>query len=598
MRIGRIILAATVVAAALSGDALAVANPAGVATVPPSQIGGGLVTTPNPIDRSGNLVITGNVGGGKEFRGAVPYRSTSEFWGGLGSSSLDSFLRRSYIPSDLQLYTQTYQPYYSPSRTVTTLRPDSLAAERFSTYSTEARINRGASLSAVSREQGEPSQELSLSAGVGAYSSLGTVRSALPGTEGLSLPGVGTPGELGELSDVALERFGVSRLERPILRDASLENLNRSPFSAEQFRTESELAQFRAEYGQVRSEAALERDLPSADELPGVGQQGRRNVHGLEGVELSREDGLFYLPEEGTREGAILPEELARVGDGRVVGLRGMPEPTEQTDGQERDGSQGQMDGAAAGARSGASEQSGVEVIDFGKGIGQTGQSYAEPYRSQSGQARGRPQVSSQDKDRAREILGAYHTAASHSRAKFEEHIRAADEYLRRREYYKAEDSYRLALVYQKREPIAQAGRGHALFVAGEYMSSALFLSRALEGFAAADAKARAEGRQPEGAAAWLVILRRSFSAMDKDDVENRIVDAEQWSKTSDSAELHFLLAYVYYQMGRGELAKAAVEKAYEKMPEVPAINMLKSAIESAPNPDTSPTDAGQPSGQ
>jgi hypothetical protein len=408
--------------------------------------------------------------------------------------------------------------------------------------------------------------------------------------EGLSLPGVGTPGELGELSDVALERFGVSRLERPVQRDASFENLSRRPFSSEQFRTESELAQFRAEYGQVRSEAAVERDLPSADELPGVGQQGRRDAHGLEGVELSS-DGLFYRLEEGTRDEAILPEELARVGDGRVVGL---PKPKEQTDGQQGDGSGGQMDVTAAGASSSASGQSSVEIIDFGKGVEQMDQSRAAPARSQGERSRGRSQVSSQDRDRAREILGPYHTVASHSRAKFEEHIRAADEYLRRREYYKAVDSYELALVYQKREPIAQAGRGHALFVAGEYMSSALFLSRALEGFAAA-AKAGAEDRQPEDAAAWLVILRRSFSAIDKDDVESRIVDAEQWRNTSDVGELHFLLAYVYHQMGRGELAKAAIEKAYEKMPEVPAVIMLKSAVESAPNPGTSPTNAGQP---
>jgi hypothetical protein len=43
--------------------------------------------------------------------------------------------------------------------------------------------------------------------------------------------------------------------------------------------------------------------------------------------------------------------------------------------------------------------------------------------------------------------------------------------------------------------------------------------------------------------------------------------------------------------MGRGELAKAAIEKAYEKMPQAPAVNMLKSAIELAPNPGTSQTD-------
>ena len=67
----------------------------GMGTVPQTTFRSGLVKTPNPIDRSSNLVVTGNVGGGKHFRGPVPYNAISDFGGTLGSSTLDSFLRRS-----------------------------------------------------------------------------------------------------------------------------------------------------------------------------------------------------------------------------------------------------------------------------------------------------------------------------------------------------------------------------------------------------------------------------------------------------------------------------------------------------------------------
>ena len=66
-------------------------NPAGSATVPMSSIYNGLTSTPNPVDASGNLVITGNVRRGGHFRGNVPYESTTSFRAGLGSSSLNSF---------------------------------------------------------------------------------------------------------------------------------------------------------------------------------------------------------------------------------------------------------------------------------------------------------------------------------------------------------------------------------------------------------------------------------------------------------------------------------------------------------------------------
>jgi hypothetical protein len=68
----------------------------------------------------------------------------------------------------------------------------------------------------------------------------------------------------------------------------------------------------------------------------------------------------------------------------------------------------------------------------------------------------------------------------------------------------------------------------------------------------------------------------------DRDKVESRIADIEEWLQRSDSGELQFLLGYVYYQLGRTVEAKKAIGAAYEKLPDAPAVKTLKKAIDSA----------------
>ena len=62
-------------------------SPVGSPTLPPSSYEGGLVTNPNPLDNSSNSVITGNVRGGKQFRGPIPYEFIHEFPGPAGLDS-------------------------------------------------------------------------------------------------------------------------------------------------------------------------------------------------------------------------------------------------------------------------------------------------------------------------------------------------------------------------------------------------------------------------------------------------------------------------------------------------------------------------------
>ncbi|MHC4646914.1 MAG: hypothetical protein ACYTBJ_15565, partial [Planctomycetota bacterium] len=90
-------------------------------------------------------------------------------------------------------------------------------------------------------------------------------------------------------------------------------------------------------------------------------------------------------------------------------------------------------------------------------------------------------------RDRARAIMGPHATFESFTRAKFAESAATGADYLTRGMYYRAADSYAMASIYTPDDASAYAGRSHALFAAGEYMSSALYIARAVEILAGVD---------------------------------------------------------------------------------------------------------------
>jgi tetratricopeptide (TPR) repeat protein len=179
---------------------------------------------------------------------------------------------------------------------------------------------------------------------------------------------------------------------------------------------------------------------------------------------------------------------------------------------------------------------------------------------------------------RTKSIMGPFETFASFSEDKFNQHMRAAEQFLKQGRYYLAADAYTLASLYKPDDPLAYAGKSHALFASGEYMSSALFLSRALQIF-------------PEYAQ-----FKIDIEAMvgDRDKLESRVVDVEEWLGRSSAPELQFLLAYVYYQMDRPQPAKEAIDAAYEKMPQSPAVLALKKVLDDIPMPPAVDKDSSQ----
>jgi len=162
--------------------------------------------------------------------------------------------------------------------------------------------------------------------------------------------------------------------------------------------------------------------------------------------------------------------------------------------------------------------------------------------------------------------MGPHESIQSLSDDKFSRHMQAAEDYLRAGKYYKAADSFALALIYGPDNPQALVGKSHALFAAGEYMSSALFLSRAL-------------AIRPDYAKSKIDLVTLLG---DRSRLARRIGELEQWSARSGSPALGLLLGYVYFQTGRLNEAARAIEAAHMKIPQSPAIAATKSAIASA----------------
>jgi tetratricopeptide (TPR) repeat protein len=160
--------------------------------------------------------------------------------------------------------------------------------------------------------------------------------------------------------------------------------------------------------------------------------------------------------------------------------------------------------------------------------------------------------------------MGSHSSLESLSQSKFNQHMLDAEEHLKAGRYYRAAGCFSMASVYQADSPLALAGRGHALFAAGEYVSSALFLSRAL-------------AISPE-----YLQMKVDLAAIlgDENKLADRIADIEQWLARSGSSQLQFLLGYVYYRMGQLLRAKQAIDAAFEKTPQSPAVQAMKITID------------------
>jgi tetratricopeptide (TPR) repeat protein len=537
-------------------------NPIGPATVPQSSYRSGLFASPNPVDTTGNSVITGNVGGGKHFRGMVPYSSTSNFAGTAGSTTLDSFLRRSAGSGGSSEQAGGYIPFYSSSGTVTTTRPGLSGIVRPPTTNTQDRTAEGFTLSGTGQDQALAGQQIGIS-----DVSYRPMRFSPQQLERLISDGVLSQAEVKRIVD----EQNVGQMER---LQQDLERLeSRGPLFKQSLIVRDDPLRPFSKFEQTK-------DALRPFELPGLKKQADEDIQ-LQAAEkketASAKDEQAYL--QTIKQIDAFKQAAQDSAGGDVYEqmkqqLAEMKKSFETTDNQE----------TAEQGKSKAEEKEPPKTgrISFDKILSQmqtplTDEEIEEIEAELVKQAMSRnkqEELSGADlAARAKSIIGEHKTFASYSKDKFNQLMRSAEQYLKEGKYYRAADTYTLASIYKPNDPLAYAGKSHALFAAGEYMTSALFLSRALEIF-------------PEYAQFKIDIVAM---VGDRDKLEGRIRDIKQWIERSDSGKLQFLLAYVYYQTGRIDEAKKSIDAAYEKLSESPAVNALKKAIDGAASGNQTP---------
>ncbi|MDD5326758.1 MAG: tetratricopeptide repeat protein [Phycisphaerae bacterium] len=471
------------------------------ATVPPSLRREGLVQSPAQVN-TGNQLITGNTRGGNYFRGTVPYNSPLYFSTPLPSSSLDSFLRDSVGAEDLGRYNRysNYQPGYRPYYSPTQ------------------------TVTAVPRTS-------ALSTNINPYS----IQSYLSG----NLP---------QRRDEALNSADAVSLGR--LRPMSMTPAEMQKLISSEIAKESPGRLTEQQYQQP--EPDLKRQ---GDETAGLKKSptGFLDQHLLKPV-----DGNFPAGSQ-TAKPLTQEEQLGEETDESLFSAASPRSLDKQLDvydqmKQKLDTLEKEIQLALSSQQL---EKTTVSVA------GEEGEKSSEEQAQRRSRIEKLVEMDLSDAE-AESILGPYETFASYSNDKFNQNMRAGELYLKQGKYYRAADAYTLASIYKPNDPLAYAGRSHALFASGEYMSSALFLSRALQIF-------------PEYA-----LFKIDLVAMvgDRDKLETRVVDVEEWLGRSGAPELQFLLAYVYYQMNRFDKAKESIEQAYKMMPQDSAVLVLKKVIE------------------
>ncbi|MHC4693477.1 MAG: tetratricopeptide repeat protein [Planctomycetota bacterium] len=533
-----------------------ISSPIGPPTVPQSSYQSGLFPSPNPINTTGNNVITGNVGGGKHFRGLVPYNAISDFRGIVPSTRTDSFLRRSASPGSINILPGGYNPFYSPSGTVTTTRPGLKSVVRPPTSQRQGRIVEGSTAPSVPQQQVLSSPQISTP-----DISYRPMRFKPRQLEKLILDGTLTFAEAKRLVDeqnlAQMERLkqDLEQLEHKapplkqslIVRDESQRPLSKLEQDTATLQSPT-LVKIREQ--EKKQEPLRDKQISSSEDnlvnlIIKQAKEAEKKEDDFSGLdvyermkkEIENVQAKYSIPYVlGSKQASNIAGEQPRWGESQEeikkektalekLRLKNLSSLTEE-------------------------EIKALEV-ELEKEI-----TSVKPHEKLSGVALS---------VRAKSIMGEHKTFASFSKDQFNEHMRAAEQYLKEGKYYRAADTYALASLYKSDDPLAYAGKSHALFAAGGYMSSALFLSRTLEIF-------------PEYARFKIDLVGM---VGDRDKVESRIADIKEWLQMSDSGELQFLLGYVYYQLGRFGEAKKAIDAAYEKLPDAPAVKTLKKAIDS-----------------
>ena len=540
----------------------AIFNPAGYSTVPPSSYQSGQFSNPQAPDVDGNLLITGNVRRGMHFRDTVPYSSTTSFRGDLGSSSLSSFLRDSAGSEDVGNSANRYsiQPYYLQSQTVATTRPGysgvfGQAGARFNNGRLQSGFTTGTYVS-DSQTQTFSGRDTSATEPV------------LQGTQ--------------TQDSVPLEpRIVKSIRELQLLTQQAESNVSAKDqqLMVERYRKQNQ----ETEIGKQEDGISFETGLAAAGLENKQSSIEEYNSLELFGKSRTTERTQTAVPDFGRDK--LKPKlTLAQAYSQAKV----MTFPDEVISAESDIDVQGERDRLTSdiieqvkrqledlinSVDKKESQEAGRTSKDIRTNTGLSsgglnrGESSYNPAESAIGSLDNLKELSQADLSaKAKSIRGTQTNPDTFSMSRFNNHFQEAQDHLKGGRYYAAADSFALASIYKPDEPLCYAGRGHALLGAGEYISSALFLTRAIEA-------------NPENVRAK-IDLAAMLGGENK--LESRIADIKEWLGRSGSGKLEFLLGYVYYRIGRLGPAQQAIDAAYAKMPQSVAVVAVKKAVDDA----------------
>lgn len=129
--------------------------------------------------------------------------------------------------------------------------------------------------------------------------------------------------------------------------------------------------------------------------------------------------------------------------------------------------------------------------------------------------------------------------------------LREAEALMRRGEFYNAADQYAIAASLEPQDPLARLGQGHAYLAAGDYLSAVYYLTQGLERF-------------PEVARFKLDLYE---FVSDPNILDIRRADLETKLERREDYRLRFLLGYAEYYGGLKEFGLPQLRRAAEEAP-------------------------------
>jgi hypothetical protein len=571
----RTLIAAVVLVALSSSVSRPIENPAIInlvdySTVPPSSYESNSISSPINIDLNGNLVITGNVRRGMHFRDTVPYESTTSFRADLGSSSLSSFLRDSAGTEDLGNLVNRYrvQPYYLRSRTVATTRPGypGVFGQEGTGFNNNRLQNRNAMGTYVSDSvtQTFTGQDTS-SAKSGLHRT--QTKYDTPAQPPIIVKSIKELQQLTqkEKSNLSVEDqlLLINKYRRQIkeLRERTQKPEDKSqetditiipgPVVSESEQKQSPVENYNSfnmfDQSQPTERAKMEVPQTGRDKLKSpatlADEYTQANTMTFPDNALTIDGGLAKKDKSDNLHSDIFEQVKKELED-----LIKIVEPIESQD----------TSSTSQDIRPNIASSSGVLSRKEGSLF---------PFESVIIGRDELKKFSLTDlSPGAGDISGSKNNPENFSMSRFNHHFQKAQEQLKSGRYFAAADSFAMASIYKADEPLCLAGRGHALLAAGEYISSALFLSRAIE----VDSEFLKKKIDLAATLGGQHILG------------SRIADIKEWLLRSGSGQLDFLLGYIYYRIGRLGPAQEAIDAAYAKMPQSAAVLAVKKAVEDA----------------